>query len=212
MCRVSDGCIAGTWQHCQSIEQFCTADSLPGTPQEVKATCSACRKVPVSEAQQSLDFPEHLGVCKMASQIRPSTQGCFPEPCYAFEEGSENYFIMSTDKSAFIGKDRSLDLSLVSIQGEAGAYVKTKSLADCENACTADATCRYGHYVPRSTGYGECYLTSQEIRYDDGYRFRMKSPVGCDGQCIVFMKLATKLPNASMAAPKPPQSNQPTTY
>ncbi len=201
MCRVSDGCVSGSWQHCQAIEQLCRSDTLPGTPLELQATCNACRKVPVSESQPSVDFPEHLGVCKMASQIKTSTQACFPEPCYAFEEGSENYFIMSTSKSAFLLPDGTVNAALLNIAGEPGTYIKAKSLSECQEACTSDPNCRYGHLVPRTTGFGECYLSAQEVRVNDGQRFRMKDPQNCDGQCIVFMKLPTRLP-ANMFAPK----------
>jgi hypothetical protein len=194
MCRVSDGCISGSWQHCQAIEQYCTSDSLTGSPQELKATCNACRNVPVSDIQPSVQFPEHLGVCKMASKIQPVSQGCYPEPCYAFEEGSENYFILSTSKSSFLLPDGTIDDLILNFKGEPKAYIKTKSLADCEDSCTSDARCRYGHYVPRTTGYGECYLTTREVRVQDGERWRLKDPQPCDGQCIVFMKLPTRLP------------------
>jgi hypothetical protein len=130
----------------------------------------------------------------MASKIQPVSQGCYPEPCYAFEEGSENYFILSTSKSSFLLPDGTIDDLILNFKGEPKAYIKTKSLADCEDSCTSDARCRYGHYVPRTTGYGECYLTTREVRVQDGERWRLKDPQPCDGQCIVFMKLPTRLP------------------
>jgi hypothetical protein len=200
MCRVSDGCVSGSWQNCQVIEQYCASDSAPGASQELKATCNACRNVGVDKFQQSLQFPEHLGVCKMASVVSTHAEGCWPEPCYAFEEGSENFFIMSTSKSGFLLPDGSIDKLLLNYQGEPSAYVKAKSLSECEDACGADDQCKYGHYVPRTTGYGECYLTSQEIRVNDGQRFRMKDPQPCEGQCIAFMKLPIRLPK-NMFAP-----------
>ena len=191
-CRVSDACISGSWQPCQSIQQYCS--STAGASPELVATCNACSNVNISASQPSLQFPPGLGVCKQASAVNMRTEGCSPEPCYAFEEGGENYFVLSMTKSPFIASDKSLDTSIIAYQGEPGAYTRTQSAGDCENLCSLDADCKYGHFEPFSIGYGNCYLTSAEIRVSDGQTYRLKTPNRCSGTCIVFIKLPTTLP------------------
>lgn len=197
LCRVSDGCVIGSWQHCKSIEQYC--GDAAGAPAEVQATCNACKDVKMNEAQVSVQFPEIMGVCKMASEVSVNTEGCFPEPCYAFEEGSENFYMLSTTKSPLIMADGRIDELRVSLKGEPRAYTKTRTIGECEEHCMADADCKYGHFVPRTNGYGECYLTSQELRISDGYTYQLKDPRPCEGTCVVFMKLPTKLPSSLFA-------------
>jgi hypothetical protein len=197
LCRVSDGCVVGSWQHCQSIEPYC--NDATGAPQEVQATCNACRDVPMSSAQSRVQFPEIMGVCKMASEVSVNTEGCFPEPCYAFEEGSENFYMLSTTKSPLIMESGAVDALRISFKGQPQAYTKVLTITECEEYCMADADCKYGHFVPRTNGYGECYLTGQELRVTDGYTYRLKDPRPCEGTCVVFMKLPTKLPAAMLA-------------
>ena len=200
MCRVSDGCVTGTWQACKAIEQHCVSADQPGTPQEVVSTCDACRNVNLSPSQPSSQFPDNLGVCKMASEVQLRTEGCFPEPCYAFEEGSENFYILSMTKSPFLLPDGSVDGLSLSYKGETGGYVKARTLSECENHCGADPSCRYGQYNPRTTGFGECYLTGAEMRVNDGQTHQLKNPKRCVGTCIVFIKLPTKLPASMIGA------------
>ena len=200
-CRVSDACIAGSWQSCKAIEGYCppTADAPASSP-ELAATCDACRKVYLSPAQPSVQFPDNLGVCKQASAVNLVTEGCNPEPCYAFEEGGENYFILSMSKSPFIKADGSLNDANVLFLGEPKAYKRTQSVVDCENLCTQDPACRYGHFETFTNGYGNCYLTSSEIRVTDGSSYKLNMPNPCTGSCIVFIKLPTALPRNMMGS------------
>ena len=69
----------------------------------------------------------------MASEVQLRTEGCFPEPCYAFEEGSENFYILSMTKSPFLLPDGSVDGLSLSYKGETGGYVKARTLSECEN-------------------------------------------------------------------------------
>jgi hypothetical protein len=194
MCRVSDGCVLGTWQPCQAIEGECLTADRPGASRELQSTCNACRNVNLNPTQKSVQFPSNMGVCKMASEPQLRTQGCEPEPCYAFEEGSENYYILSMTKSPFLLPDGKVDEDLLEFNGDTRTYVKVKSLAQCEDYCTTDPTCKYGHLAPKSAGYSECYLTAKEVRITDGQNYQLKQPVKCNGTCIVFMKLPTELP------------------
>jgi hypothetical protein len=192
LCRSADGCAAGTWQPCQAIESYCASQSQSA---ELNATCAACANVRVSDTQSAVAFPVNYGVCKLANVVGPSTQGCDPEPCYAFETADENFFIMSLTKSSFLS-DSGIDTTKLNFRGESGAFTKAQTLLECQSHCRSDPTCKYGHFSPKSSGAGECYLTALEVRIHNGDIMQMKEPVKCDGKCVVFYKLPTTYPGA----------------
>jgi len=203
VCRTTDGCQSGTWQPCSAMQSYCEkAEQLNIATPELISTCNVCKAVKVSESQPSVAFPLNYGVCKVASGIGKSIEACQPEPCYAFETGSDIFYILSMTKNPF-GTDTSPSYMF---NGEVNTYVKASSLEECQQYCTprkADDksdpryNCKYGMYIPRSNGYGECYLTESEIRENHGsfWQLRQDTTVPCnDGTCITFIKLVNQMP------------------
>ena len=201
LCRTTASCKTGSWQPCKAIEQYCPpvaadGDSAIVSPvavsEEHSATCNVCRNVNISESQPSVQFPANLGVCKLADKVALHSEACSPDPCYAFEAGLDDFYILSMTHSSMLKPDGSVDQTLLNFQGTPGAYFKTISLEECESYCDIDFACKYGHFAPRTVGYGECYLTGQEIRVGSDVK-QLKTPTKCTGTCIVFMKLPSKL-------------------
>jgi hypothetical protein len=195
VCRATDGCQTGTWQPCSAIQSYCTnAEQLNIATPETIATCNVCKSVKVSENQQEVAFPINYGVCKVASGINLHVEACQPEPCYSFETGSDEFYILSMTKNPF-ATDASPHFSF---NGEINTYTKAGSLLECQEYCKRSPgdRCRYGMYIPRSNGYGECYLTESEIRENHGSFWRLKqdTTLPCDGTCVTFIKLKNVMP------------------
>jgi hypothetical protein len=202
ICRATDGCITGSWQVCSAIQQYCNRGQLINdmTP-ELTATCNACSSVTLSSQQPAVAFPINFGVCKLSQSINNHIEGCQPEPCYSFEAGSDEYYILSMTKNPFSAPGAPNYM----LNNEVNAYVRTKSLNECQSFCTPAVAndpndprtkCKYGLYIPRANGYGECYLTELEIRENHGNYWRIKqaTTVNCEGTCIVFIKLNNQMP------------------
>jgi hypothetical protein len=209
ICRATDGCLTGSWQVCTAIQQYCvrgqqTNDMTP----ELTATCNACSAVPLSPQQPAVAFPANFGVCKLSQTINDHIEGCHPEPCYSFEAGSDQFYILSMTKNPFAAQDAPSYM----LNNELNAYVKTKTLQECQSFCSPAVAndpsdprtkCKYGLYIPHANGYGECYLTEMEIRENHGNYWQLKqaTTVNCDGTCIVFIKLNNQLPAAFTGNP-----------
>jgi len=202
VCRATDGCITGSWQVCSAIQQYCArGQQLNDMTPEVTATCNACGSIFISPQQPAAAFPANYGVCKLSQTINDHIEGCQPEPCYSFEAGSDQFYILSMTKNPFTAEGSPGYM----LNNELNAYVKTKSLEECQSFCTPaipnDPTdprskCKYGLYIPRANGYGECYLTELEIRENHGsyWQLTQKTTVNCEGTCIVFIKLKNEVP------------------
>ena len=195
----SDVCAGGTWQVCSSVESGCVdsdnnallAATVPNS--ELFATCEACSAVNVSISQQSVAFPSSWGVCKYSRTVKENAQKCQPEPCYAFEGGDDEFIILSVSKSPFIDSDGIVISNLLMGAG----YTKSASLNDCESICHRTNGCLYGHYEPMTNGYGNCFLSGQQLQTLEEGVYTLSETNFCLTQnCVVFQKVQPPSNNA----------------
>ncbi|EER07733.1 hypothetical protein Pmar_PMAR029022 [Perkinsus marinus ATCC 50983] len=209
ICRGKKQCKTGTWQSCGALKDVCSGGTMRNP--EMNKTCGygmgACTGIVVSEDRAPEDYPDNMGVCKLASAVSHAMFNCGATSssagCYAFEKGRDNFVIMSSYASPFIEEDASskVNTSLIEFEGEKGAYGKVLDLDACEYYCEKDPLCTYGHFAPKGIGFGDCYLThSTDVDTIDTSTIENRpilEPRGwsvkrCDGVCVVFKKVVAQ--------------------